>query len=531
MMLEPLETDVLIVGAGPTGLMLGAQLARYGVKFIICDKNEGVTHLSKALVVHARTLEIYDQMGLAQTAVASGAIVENAALMNHGQVKGKLEIGRFGGELSEFSFFLVFEQSKNERMLCDHLHEGGHEVNWQHELQSLAHDENGVRAVFTTPAGDEQVVAAKYLVGCDGASSKTRKLLDLGFEGSTYPRMFYVADIEAAIEAEPNTSVIAFDENAFVLLFPLPGENHWRLLGNLPDVALDEHGSPKVEVTFDLALEKARRVFGRPLEIANLRWFSNYKVHTRHATTFSKGRCFVAGDAAHVHTPTGGQGMNTGLQDAYNLAWKLALTLRGEAGAKLLDTYNQERLANAKRLLQTTDAAFNVVAGATWYQNMFRNHVMPQVANLINKSSAGREFLFHSVSQIGINYRESSLSQHAGDDHFKVKAGDRMPFFKVDGTSVYECLRAPRFHLLAFSNGKESYRILGEHLARDAGARVDFHVLPLLPRVVEIFGTDKPFMILLRPDNYLAFVTSDVSLKTLDSYLSAILPMYAAPGR
>jgi 2-polyprenyl-6-methoxyphenol hydroxylase-like FAD-dependent oxidoreductase len=515
------KTDVIIVGAGPTGLSLAAQLIRYGISFVIFDKKEGVTDLSKALVVHARTLEIYDQLNLAQQAVEGGEVVQKGALLHDGKISAHLDFSDFGGRLSPFPFFLIFEQSKNEHLLYEHLKQMGKDVQWQTEMESLTQDANGVKAVIKNANGQTQIISAQYLVGCDGASSPTRHLLNAKFEGSTYPRLFYVADVDMECETDKHMFNAALGDTSFVLIVPMQGEKQWRLIGNMPEHDYENQVSP--EVSYDEVENKVKQLVRRPLDITNVRWFSTYKVHTRHAEKFQYGRCFLAGDAAHVHTPAGGQGMNTGIQDVYNLAWKIAFVLKGYAGDVLLESYNEERLANAKKLLQTTDQFFNVAASEQWYFRFIRNNILPSVASFVSQFGAAKEFLFPMVSQIGLNYHDSSLSRHDGDSNFDVKAGERMPYFLVDGASVYNKLRAPKFHLLVFSDGENDYQAFRLELEKEYNNLIDFNVIPLYPRVVEIFGTNKPFKVLLRPDNYIGFISTDFSLDDFNAYLNAFV--------
>lgn len=512
------QTDVIIVGAGPTGLSLVVQLMRYNIDFVIFDKKEGVTELSKALVVHARTLEIYDQVGLAKKAVEGGERVQKGVLMHDGKISACLDFSDFGTRLSPFPFMLVFEQSKNERLLYEHLQRNGKVVQWQTELESLTQDPDGVRAVIKTTSGETQTIEARYLVGCDGASSPTRHFLNLPFEGSTHPRLFYVADVQMEFSGDEGTFYAPLGQDSFVLIVPMQDEKRWRLIGNLPEY----EDQIEREVLFDAAETKVKQLVQLPLEITTLHWFSTYKVHTRRAETFSVGRCFLAGDAAHIHTPAGGQGMNTGIQDAYNLAWKLAFVLRGNAQDSLLATYNEERLANAKRLLQTTDQFFNVVASDRWYLRFFRDNILPSLAGFVTQFSAAKEFLFPMVSQIGLDYPDSSLSQHQGKREFEVKAGDRMPYFLVDGTNVYDKLRDPKFHLLIFSDEKHGYGSLKSNLETEYVNLINFNVIPLYPRVTEVFGTSQPFMVLLRPDNYIGLITSETSLSEINLYFNRI---------
>jgi hypothetical protein len=223
--------------------------------------------------------------------------------------------------------------------------------------------------------------------------------------------------------------------------------------------------------------------------------------------------------------------MNTGIQDVYNLAWKLGLVLKGAAAERILDTYNEERLPNAKRLLQTTDRMFNLAAGTDWLVNLIRTTVFPPMAKFILSIDAIKRRFFRLISQIGITYRESSLSLHDGDGEFEVKAGDRLPYFLIDGHSVYDKLRAPKFHLLTFSNGRGDS--LDGHFGEDGNSSdeletrfaqlFDHSVIPLDPHVAAIFSTDEPFQVLLRPDNYIGFISPETSPSRLVAYLKDII--------
>ena len=234
---------------------------------------------------------------------------------------------------------------------------------------------------------------------------------------------------------------------------------------------------------------------------------------------FSEGRCFLAGDAAHIHSPAGAQGMNTGIQDGYNLAWKLALVLRGEADPSLLDTYNEERVEIAKRLLETTDRMFDLLVNPAWMLSFIRRNIFPLVANFLVGLDSVNQFIFPLISQIGITYRERSLSD--GDAGFEVKAGDRMPYLLVDGKGVYDWLHAPKFHLLTFSN--QTDHATSDAVAGEFADLVDYHEFPINEQVREIFGTEKPFHVLLRPDNYISFISSEAPLIELRRYFSSVV--------
>jgi 2-polyprenyl-6-methoxyphenol hydroxylase-like FAD-dependent oxidoreductase len=507
-----MSTEVLIIGAGPTGLSLAAQFIRYGVDFIIIDKKEGVTTFSKALAVHARSLEIYEQMDLAQTAIDRGLLINKLNLMSEGKVRAELDLTGIGTDMSPYPYVLTLEQSENEKLLYEYLQKNGKEVWWQTELESLTQDENGVKATVKSADGRVQEIEAQYLAGCDGGSSTTRHLLGLGFEGSTVPKMFYVADVDMEVDLHRDTLYPVFGADAFVLFFPLKGDKHWRLVGNLPDHDKKVEGD---EIVYNEIEEKVKALAQIPLDITNVKWFSSYKVHTRHAESFRRDRCFLAGDAAHVHTPAGGQGMNTGIQDAYNLAWKLAFAIRGYVKPHVLDTYNDERIANAKRLLRTTDQLFEFGTGDEWYFRLFRDHILPPLAKLVVHFDAAKEFIFPTLSQIGISYDKSDLSRHGEDVNFKIKSGNRFPWFSIDGKSFFDHLREPKFKLITFSEGRENtaetnFGILPEWL--------EHQTFPLYPHIAGIFGSVHTFSVLVRPDNHVSFIVPGDGIEEFNKY-------------
>ncbi len=513
------KTDVLIIGAGPTGLTMAAQLIRYGINFIIIDKKNGPTDQSKALVVHARSLEIFEQMGLADKAIDHGELIRKAVWLDKGETNAEFNFADFGKGLSPFPYVLVHEQSKTEHLLYDYVNENGKGVWWQTGLETLKQDENSVTATLTNSAGDTYTIEARYVVGADGGSSPVRHFLDLGFGGSTNPKLFYVADVEMDYEAEGSTLYVAFRGYSFLLMVPMEGKKFWRFIGNYPEYDVD----PSHEASYDEVENKVKGLIQQPMNVTKVNWFSTYKVHTRHAERFSVGRCFLAGDAAHVHTPAGGQGMNTGIQDAYNLAWKMALVLRGQAKDTLLETYNEERLANAKNLLRSTDEFFNVATGDQWWLRVFRDTVLPGVVNLTSHIDRIKAMMYPQVSMININYRDNSLSDHTGDRLFDIKAGDRMPYFLVDGASGYDKLAAPKFHLLIFSDGQSSYDELKNTVEGDYGDLMDVTEVPLYPAIAKTFDADRSFMVLLRPDNHIGLLTTTLDADAVQEYLKQVL--------
>jgi hypothetical protein len=337
------------------------------------------------------------------------------------------------------------------------------------------------------------------------------------FEGSTFDRLFYVADVEIDWKFEHNALHVCLAKSTITAFFPMIGDNRYRIVGTFPE----GHEGDEGEVLYE---EIERQIIAdteMQLDITKVNWFSVYKVHARHANRFRKGRCFLAGDSAHIHSPAGAQGMNTGIQDGYNLAWKLAAVLKADASDAILETYNDERVKNAERLLKTTDRIFNLGASPEPVTAFLRLHVIPYLANFLLGLDVVQKAIFPLISQIGINYRHSDLS--VDETHFHVKAGDRMPYFTVDGASIYDRLRDPKFHLIAFSDGKTEIPDFEAELSDRYPNLIDFHTVPLYPNIAEEFGAKESFMLLLRPDNYIGLETTAVSVEKAVEYLEKVL--------
>ena len=511
------KTDVIIIGAGPTGLALACQLIRYGMDFVIIDKKETTTQYSKAIGVQARTLEIYEQIGLADKLVDLGWKAQKARMVVGGEVRGEVDFSDIGKGLSDYPYVLIVEQGLHEKLVYDFITSNGKDVRWKTELESFTQDDSGVIAKIKNSDGEIETVEAKYLVGCDGSKSLVRHSLGLTFEGITFERMFYVADVEIDWEFKNDALMVFLMKSNLLAFFPMLGENRWRIVGTFPEEFSKEEG----DVLYEEIEEQIKRDAELKLDITNVNWFSTYKVHTRHVNKFSEGRCFLAGDSAHIHTPAGAQGMNTGIQDGYNLAWKLAMVLSRKADAKILESYNEERLENAENLLKTTDRFFNFVASPEPILTYLRMHVFPYIAGVAFSIDAVKKFVFPRISQIAINYRHGWLSEHAGDDGIDVKAGDRLPYFLVDGQSIFDLLREPRFHLLTFTDGKSEQQ--SEDLDKSFESIVDRQSVPLYPHIAELFGSKKSFTVLLRPDNYIGLISQDPSLAPIEDYLKRCL--------
>ena len=509
-----MDTDVLIVGAGPTGLMLANQLARRGVRVTIVDRSSGPAQQTRAMAVHARTLEIYQRLGVAERALELGQVGGAANMWANGKRRARIPIGDIGRDLSPFPYVLMLGQDDNERVLGAHLAQWKVAVQWNTELVALEQTGDGVAATLKQPDGSTRKTTAAWLAGCDGGRSTVRERLGIGFPGAPYEHVFFVADTEATGSMVPGDLNVYLLREGFHLFFPMRGKDRWRVIGILPERLRGRH-----DLTFEETVPAIRSEADAHVAFKRCSWFSTYRIHHRRAERFRKERCFLLGDAAHVHSPMGGQGMNTGLQDAYNLAWKLAAVVQGKADARLLDSYEAERIPVAERLLQTTDRAFSLIVSDTWTAALFRTRIMARIAASAMRIPRVRRAAFLTISQTGIRYPRSPLSRTSGDlPPDAPQPGDRFPWLRLRlraGGPVEDLFRALddlRWHLLVFGDGDA-----------EPGDGVERHVLPVDPdnrRELERARIPPQSFFLLRPDGHVGLAGTRPEPQTIARYLA-----------
>ena len=489
-----LDTDVLIVGAGPTGLVLALWLTSLGVRVRIFDKTAEPGTTSRALAVQARTLEFYSQLGIADAVIERGRKVIAAHLWASGKDVARLVFGDMGVGLSPFPYPLIFPQDEHERLLVSRLAAAGVEVARRTELVGFEETKGYILAHLKRPDGKSETCRAAYIAGCDGAHSPTREALKIPFGGGEYSHVFYVADVEGGGPVMNGEVHVGLDKTDFLAVFPLKEDGHARLVGTLRDEA--EH--KRENLTWN---DVSTRVLQwMRVDVKHVNWFSTYRVHHRVAEHFRQGRAFLLGDAAHIHSPVGGQGMNTGIGDAVNLAWKLAAVLHGHAGASLLDSYEPERIAFARRLVATTDQAFTGVTSSSAFARLVRLHLVPLVLPLLFHFSFLRRFMFRTVSQIAVNYRESSLSEgRAGSVH----SGDRLPWVAGHSNAGELGNFTPLKSLVwqVHVHGDATAEIKAVCLER----KLPLHVFPWTPDA-EQAGLRRNAVYLVRPDGYIGLV-------------------------
>ena len=372
---------VLIIGAGPVGLSAGVALARAGIPIRIIDRLITPTNESRAAIVHARTLEHFERLGFVEDFLTAGVKVGGAAIYGPGNHL----------LIRPFPFMLGLEQFETERLLTARLDQAGAAVERGVELIDFEDSVDHVAARLRDPDGSEKTAEFAYVLGCDGARSTVRDVLALDMEGETLDTIWMTADVEIRWDRNPDEAITYLSPDGIAFIAPM-NDDRWRVVINLPATTKAE----AEKLTLDDIQTIMRGRFGADVPLYDPVWISLFGINTRMVPTMRRGRIFLAGDAAHVHSPVGGQGMNTGIQDALNLAWKLALVLRGAAKPELLDSYNAERHANARRLLARVGPATKMaslrhpvaIEVRNWLIHLLGelgfSHAMPRIVSMLD---------------------------------------------------------------------------------------------------------------------------------------------------
>ncbi|MGH7883071.1 MAG: FAD-dependent monooxygenase [Candidatus Dormibacteraceae bacterium] len=398
-----MHTDVLIVGAGPAGLLTANLLARANVNFVIVDKKAGPIDESRAILIHGRTLELLDKLDLATPAVTAGQKMTGVHILVNGKQKVYLPLDAGGEQISPYNYSLVHDQSKTERLLMKGLENFHPQIKWNTQLVSLTQTEQEATAVIKHPDGSESSVTAAYVVGADGSRSTVRQELEVPFEGSTYEHGFFLADVDMTWSRGNTKWYVNLTPHSFFAAFPY-SDTHFRMLGTL---------KLRHETRRSLSLEELRDIVAHEKGFEDVTLLSTngvtiYHVHRKQAKQFRVGRCFLIGDAAHIHTPAGGQGMNTSLGDAYNLGWKLASVVNHQAQACLLDSYEQERRPIAIAVENGTDKVFNLQISGNPILNRIRLTFVPLLVRALHHFGFDKA-IYRAIAQMWVAYRESSV--------------------------------------------------------------------------------------------------------------------------
>ncbi len=527
------QPAVLIVGAGPVGLTLGNDLARRGVAVRVIDRATGPSRHSKALAIFSRTLEELDALNLAEPLLKEGVRLDSAVVHAHGRELARIHFDELP---SRFPFVLVLPQSRTEALLEAGLRQAGVEVHWQQELLELAPRDDAVHASVRRADGSMENLTVPYLIACDGAHSTVRHELGLRFAGKTYDETFLLADIAVNGAFDATGLHLHFSRDGVLALVPM-GDGEARVIANVPNDDPGSHAAPAeptIEEIRDLVHARGRA----DLHVGAPRWLSRFHISRRMVDRMRRGRVFLCGDAAHVHSPAGGQGMNTGMQDAINLGWKLALALRGRAGERLLDSYDAERRPVAAAVLDATDKITRLATLEGGFAQSLRNGVLGLMSGLhpVVETTAER------LAELNLGYRNSPLVARHGDASAPVGPGDRAPDAELlragtdESRHLHAWLREGRHVLLAFTGFDATERTQLNDVRRrvqdacpddvrfvpvgadDAVADLPDAWIDVNGSTHALYGAEDGAVVLIRPDGYVGYRGAGLEGEPFEQY-------------
>jgi 2-polyprenyl-6-methoxyphenol hydroxylase-like FAD-dependent oxidoreductase len=471
---------VLIVGAGPTGLMLALCLSKQNIPFRIIDQKMGPSKHSKALGLQPRTLEILDNLGVVDPFLEKGNPIKAFNWYSGG--KKTLHIDLESNLESSFKNILILPQSETEKLLIEQING---QVEWGKKLLSYEPHEEYISVQL-----EEETIETKWLMGCDGAHSQVRKQMGCAFEGDAVPHYFLLADVRAKWPFSQNELQIFFEKEGVMALFPLDHSEGWmRIVANMPNL-------PLTQETRAYSLDEVQSLFKERSELdisfEEMTWSSLFKVSYHVADKVQEGRVFLLGDAFHIHSPVGGQGMNTGMQDAYNLSWKLARVIKGQSPTRLLESYADERLSNAKKLIKVTRQTTKMIDLSNAPLRFLRSWILPHIVPLFQKTIA------NTIGQLRLCYPKNRFLQDEGPS-LKERVGMRFSASPL----------LPKFHLFLYGDDPSFDEIttlvkdkLGADVKRCKGV--------------------KPALYLVRPDGVIGYRASPIKVEPLQEYITSL---------
>lgn len=536
--------DVLVVGSGPVGLSLAADLAWHGLRCRIIDKAEKASPYSRAVVIMPRMLAEFDLRGIADDVIAAGHRMNSFGLFADGHLIGRTRYGHFD---SKFPFLLCAPQTETEKILTKRMNRLGVKTEWSTEMLSFRDDGAGVTAQIRRADGSTEEVRAAYLAGCDGAHSVIRHALDIPFEGEAYKDVWMLGDVKVDWNYPRDEACSFLHDDGYMAVFPMPGGR-----SRIFCVCEDETKVPEEVTLSELEMRVNRWSFVKA-RLSEPHWLTKFHVHHRKAKRYGRGRAFIAGDAAHLHSPETGLGMNTGIQDVYNLAWKLALVVKGRSPATLLDTYDVERGQVGREVVQFSNVLHKLSAQFTPLMEKVRNRtfeIMNQFYELHFESVA-------TTAQLNIRYAKSPIIE----DHRHMRhlvsvetlpaAGARARDVRIlrardlKWSSLLVEIPANKHHLLLFTGMRECAEAVEKIEAAIAAVApwrdvVDVLLISAREDLTPLAGFDAEMFLdvslechekyggrdgcayLIRPDGYIGFRSFDILVPELESYLQRL---------
>ena len=515
--------DVLVVGAGPVGLVAACELARRGVSVRVIDKLTQPTDQSRAIAVHARSLDMFDRMGIVDEMVSTGI---KAIAMQLYAGRSKLFRIPLGGVDSAFPFTLTTAQTETERVLNDHLQSLGVTVERGVELLALTQDNDEAHATLRHEDGFTELVIAPWVIGADGAHSAVRKMVGTKLAGSFVGERFLLADVDAEHSLDVDSMHTFFAPDGPVVVLPMAG-GRMRFLAEVHDSAgspsdMQQHMNPTQD---ELQAVLDRRIGG--IRVVRSHWLTSFEIHRARVPAYRWGRVFLAGDAAHIHSPAGGQGMNTGMQDAFNLAWKLAAVIGGQAGQPLLDSYEAERIPVADGVIAFTDrlTRAGTLSGVP-------RRIRDLVIRMLSNVPAARRFMAETAEEVNVAYRNSPIAVGRRPRRAKVAAGQHVPH--MTDAALQKQLRAAcgpdnTGHVVLTVASGQPAPAAGEGQVQVLVTTDDTHVagydtVIADPKglVAHRFGLKNGGRVVIRPDSYIGAVAPLDDTTTVADYFAKV---------
>jgi len=534
--------------------MAAALLSRCGVRIRIFDKSEQQAHESRAFGVHAKSMELFLNMGLADEFLNRGLIPSGVQVFVDGEPVGGFNFDDIGRADTPYSFILMVPQWEIEAILVDDLRRLGVEVEHNVEVVGFDSTNEGVIVHAKDKTGASLEVRGTYLIGADGAHSIVRKTMGLSFEGAAYAQGFLLADCKIDWPLDYDHMKMFLRGRNLAVYLPLKGKEFGRIIAIKPmesDTAAPLESQGSSELPLEEVEQALREASGIDITLRDPVWTSRYRIHHRAVNRYVAGRVFVAGDAAHIHSPAGAQGMNTGLQDAANLVWKLVLVIKGKAPSRLLETYHSERWPIGQKILNYTDRLFTGISSQSGWVTSLRNKLIPIFATTLSRSGTIRAKAFHFLSQLGIRYHESEFVLDASSAEAPrawregLTAGRRAPnALFARNRDVFGLIQGYRFHVLALSRqplSAEEIQSLTERLAclpKTIGIEIETHLIVHSlagrdPRILqaesnqvfEAYGLSADIpqaLFLIRPDGYIAFRADRLDIERLKEFIQRL---------
>lgn len=517
----------MIVGAGPSGLMMACALAGYGIPFRIIDKKSTATQESNATWIQTRTLELLDQLGILNRFIKVGHACNTINLYAEGKQLSKLSLEYIN---SIYPFILMLPQSKTEKILETYLNELNQIIERSTELIDIKLTDKEVTCTLKHEDGQIETATCDWLVACDGANSIVREKSGIHFIGEDVPEQCMVADATIDFSYIPKDEIhFFFDKGTVLAAFPL-GENRYRLAGNL------HTETPRTLFTKHEVIEMVQERAHGKYYVKDVHWVSPFWIHGKVSKKMKKGPVFLVGDAAHIHSPAGGQGMNTAMQDAYNLAWKLAFVIKGEKSASLLDTYEIERNPIIKNVVKQNEYFTKLAL----FENNFLSK-LKKFSQKLSKDKTGKlqQKIGNQITQLDIQYKKSPIINYKGKLTLP-QPGQRAPDVIINNTTFYHYLNNNKYNIIFFSSPKPNkqtllkinsvkklleeefpnlvkcYCIIEKELTPSADVIIDSE-----NKLHNVYQIKKPTIYIIRPDTYIAYCTTDLEAQPICKFLSS----------